>query len=109
MTTTEKRYPFSAAKHAHDIEFYANRLWLTMRAMEDGETPMDVARYNRINDMYYGPLNDLRQAFCGAACCPVIYLTGKQIALAKKIVIWASNTRAETCIANGRSDLVKYC
>ena len=48
---TEKTYPFSAAKHAHDIEFYANRIWLTMREMEDGEIPMDVERYNRLNDM----------------------------------------------------------
>ena len=109
MATTEKRYPFSAAKHAHDIEFYANKIWLTMREMEDGEIPMDVERYNRLNDMYYGPLNELRQAFAGACVRPVIYLTGKQIGLAKKIVVWASETRAATCIKNGRYDLIKYC
>lgn len=103
-----KTYPFSTAKHAHDIEFYACRLQNTMFDMESGEIPMDVNRYNRISDMYYGELNELRQAMCGA-CGRVVYLTGKQLALAKKIVAWASNTRAETCIANGRPDLVQYC
>ena len=108
MTTTEKRYPFSTAKHAHDIEFYANRISNIMCDMESGEIPFDKDRYNKLYDMKYGPLQELRDQMCGA-CGRVIYLTGKQIALAKKIVIWASNTRAESCIANGRSDLVKYC
>ena len=109
MATTEKRYPFSAAKHAHDIEFYHNRLWLTARAMEDGEIPMDKERYSRIQNMLYGDLNDLQQALAGCCCSPIVYLTGKQIGLAKKIVVWASETRAATCIRNGRYDLIKYC
>lgn len=108
MATTEKRYPFSTAKHAHDIEFYANRLFNTMCDMESGEIPSDIARYNRIHDMYYGELMELRNTMCGA-CGRVIYLTGKQIALAKKIVAWASNERVATCIANGREDLIQYC
>ena len=109
MATNEKRYPFSAAKHAHDIEFYHNRLWLTARAMEDGEIPMDKDRYNRIQGMLYGELNELQQALAGACCRPIVYLTGKQIGLAKKIVVWASETRANTGIERGRYDLVKYC
>lgn len=109
MTSKEKRYPFSAAKHAHDIEFYHNRLWLTAREMECGEIPMDKARYERITKMLDGDLRELQNAMSGACCCPVIYLTGKQIGLAKKIVAWASETRAQTCIKNGRYDLVKYC
>lgn len=36
-------------------------------------------------------------------------LTGKQIALAKQIVMWASETRASTCIEAGRYDLLQYC
>ena len=103
-----KMYPFSTAKHAHDIELYHNRLFNTMCDMESGEIPMDKVRYNRIHDMYYGELMDLMEAMSGS-CGQVIYLTGKQIGLAKKIVIWASETRAATCIRNGRLDLIKYC
>ena len=106
---TEKRYPFSAAKHAHDIELYHNRLWNTARDMESGEIPMDKARYERITAMLDGDLRELQYALSGACCRPVVYLTGKQISLAKKIVIWASETRAATCIERGRYDLVKYC
>lgn len=81
---SEKTYPFSVRKHAHDIEFYRNRLFNTMHDMEMGEIPMDTKRYDRIYD-------------------------GKQIGLAKKIVIWASETRAQSCIERGRLDLLKYC
>ena len=105
----EKLYYFSKTKHAHDIEFYHNRLWLTARAMEDGEIPMDKDRYNRINDMLYGELNELRQAVSYTGDAYVALLTGKQIALAKKLVVWASETRANTCIEHGRPDLVQYC
>ena len=109
MKTTEKRYPFSAEKHAHDIEFYYNRISNTMADMETGEIPMDSERYDKLYDMKYGPLMDLMNTLAGACCCPVVYLTGKQIGLAKKIVAWASETRAATCISKGRYDLVKYC
>ena len=108
MTTKEKRYPFSAEKHAHDIEFYYNRISNIMYDMESGEIPMDMERYNKLNDMKYGPLQELMNELYGA-CGRVVYLTGKQIGLAKKIVIWASNTRANTCIEKGRYDLLKYC
>ena len=103
-----KMYPFSTEKHAHDIEFYSNRLYNTMVDMETGEIPYDEEQYNRIHDMYYGELRELRNCMAGMCGRPV-YLTGKQIALAKKIVAWASGTRAATCIAKGRYDLVKYC
>ena len=108
MKTTEKRYPFSTAKHAHDIEFYHNRIWNTARKMETGEIPMDKARYERITAMLDGDLRDLMNAMCGACGRPV-FLTGKQIALAKNIVIWASETRVNTCIKQGRYDLIRYC
>ena len=107
---TEKTYPFSTRKHAHDIEFYRNRLFNTMRGMESGEIPMDEKRYDRIEAMYYGELEDLYNAVVFNSRDGVVsYLTGKQIALAKKIVIWASETRANSCIERGRLDLVKYC
>lgn len=105
-----KTYPFSVQKHAHDIEFYANRLFNTMRGMESGEIPMDSKRYDRICDMYDGPLMELRDAVrFNTRDGIVAYLTGPQIALAKKIVIWASETRAQSCIEAGRYDLIQYC
>ena len=105
----EKLYYFSKTKHAHDIEFYHNRLWLTARGMEDGEIPMDKERYERICKMLDGELLDLQYAVNYSGNAYVAQLTGKQIALAKKIVAWASNTRAETCVKNGRYDLIQYC
>ena len=104
----EKTYPFSLPKHAHDIEFYRNRLSCIMYDMESGEIPMDKARYDRIYDMYYGPLEDLMNAIYGSRS-PIAQLTGPQIGLAKEIVAWASETRAASCIKRGRFDLLKYC
>ncbi len=105
-----KTYPFSTAKHAHDIEFYRNRLFNTMADMESGEIPMDAERYDRIHDMYYGALEELYDAVCyNTRDGRISYLTGPQIALAKRIVAWASETRANTCIERGRLALVQYC
>ena len=103
-----KTYPFSLNKHAHDIELYANRIKNTMYSMESGEIPMDAKRYDRLEAMYYGPLMDLRDAINGSYT-PVAQLTGPQIGLAKKIVFWARETRAQSCIERGRTDLLQYC
>ena len=105
-----KTYPFSCAKHAHDIEFYRNWLFNIMCDMESGEIPMDTKRYDRIYDFYHGQLEDLYNAVCyNTRDGRVSYLTGPQISLAKKIVVWASETRAQSCIERGRLDLLKYC
>lgn len=104
----EKTYPFSAPKHAHDVEFYANRIFNTMKDMESGEVPMDISRYDKLYDMYYGPLMELRETINGSYT-PIVHLTGKQIGLAKRIVIWASETRANTQITLGKYQNLKYC
>ena len=101
-----KTYYFSTAKHAHDIEFYRNRLKNTLSAMENGEIPMDCDRYDRIYDFLNGELEDLYNAVCfgtndGITC----QLTGRQISLAKKIVFWASEQRASHC----KPEYRKYC
>lgn len=107
---TQKLYPFSTRKHAHDIEFYRNRLYNTMCAMERGDMPMDGERYDRIYDFYNGELEELYDAVCFNTRDGIVsYLTGKQIALAKQIVLWASETRAQSCIESGRLDLLQYC
>lgn len=105
-----KTYFFSVRKHAHDIEFYRNRLFNIMHDMESGEIQMDKERYDRIYDMYYGPLEDLHNAVCFNTRDGVTaQLTGKQIALAKRIVNWAHEQRAAACIERGRLDLLQYC
>lgn len=110
MTTTNKLYPFSIQKHAHDIEFYRNRLFNIMHDMESGEIPMDTKRYNRIMDMYEGALEELYDAVrFSTRDGHIAWLTGAQISLAKRIVFWASNERATACEAAGRTDLIQYC
>lgn len=103
-----KTYPFSITKHGHDIELYHNRLFNTMCDMESGEIPYDAKRYEAIHDMYYGPLMELMEAVHGSYT-PIAQLTGEQIGLAKRIVTWASETRAASCIQRGRMDLLQYC
>lgn len=104
-----KTYPFSMSKHAHDIEYYHNHLFNIMKGMESGEIPMDAARYDKIYDMYYGQLADLMNAIY--SCCNpyVVQLTGPQIGLAKKIVFWASESRARHVIESGKLHNLQYC
>lgn len=90
-----KTYPFSVRKHAHDIELYHNRLYNTMCDMQSGEIPMDAARYDKIHDMFYGPLMELYEMMFTSRDGVVVYLTGPQISLAKKIVFWAANYRED--------------
>lgn len=102
-------YPFSVQKHAHSIEYYHNHLYNTMRDMESGEIPMDAARYDRIADIYYGELQELYEAMFDSRDGRVVYLTGKQIALAKKIVMWASESRANHLREAGKLEYIQYC
>lgn len=105
-----KMYPFSTIKHAHDIEFYRNRLFNTMRDMESGEIPMDSDRYDKIYDMYYGKLEKLYDAVLyNTKDGRISWLTGEQISLAKKIIFWAHEQRAESLIKAGKTEYLKYC
>ena len=105
----EKLYYFSVAKHAHDIEFYRNRLFNTMRDMENGDIEWDETKYDEMSNLYYGDLDELYKMMFTSRDGVTVKLTGKQIGLAKEIVAWASNTRAQTCIDAGRYDLLQYC
>lgn len=110
MDNKPKMYPFSTRKHAHDIEFYRNRLHNIMYSMESGEIPMDAEKFDKMYEFYNGELEELYNAVCFNTRDGIVsYLTGKQIALAKKIVFWASEERASKCIESGRYDLLKYC
>lgn len=105
----EKMYPFSIAKHAHDIEFYYNKLYNTMRDMESGEIPMDEKEYESIYNFYHGELQELYEMMFNSRDGRIVYLTGKQIGLAKQVVQWASNTRYNTQIAHGNYKNLQYC
>ena len=105
-----KLYPFSRRNHAHDIEFYRNRIKNVLYAMDSGDIPYDARRYNRLETMLNGPLEDLYNAmYFNSSDGIVCYLTGSQIALAKRIIVWAHEQRAAACVEAGRLDLVKYC
>lgn len=106
---SSKLYPFSVRKHAHDIEYYHNHLYNVMRGMESGEIPMDADRYDRISDMYYGELQELYAMMFNSRDGYTVLLTGKQIGLAKQIVLWASDSRANHLIASGKTQYLQYC
>lgn len=106
----KKLYPFSIQKHAHDIEFYRNRLLNTRHDLECGEIPFDQRRYDRICDMLDGDLEELYNAICYNTRDGVIaWLTGKQYGLAQKIMYWASEQRASSLIAAGKTEYLQYC
>ncbi|MBR5305921.1 MAG: hypothetical protein IKU47_03270 [Oscillospiraceae bacterium] len=106
----EKRYPFSVAKHAHSIEYYYNHLYCTLRSMECGEVPMDEKRYEAIRNMYDSELlNSLYDEMFNSRDGRIVYLTGEQLGLARKIVAWASERRATHIIEAGKYDYLQYC
>lgn len=109
MANTVKTYPFSVQKHAHDIELYRNHLYSTMRDMEDGEIAWDDKFVDWYEAFYYGDLQDLYEMMFSSRDGRVVYLTGKQIGLAKEIVTWASNRRAASLIKAGKTQYLQYC
>ena len=104
----EKKYPFSVQKHAHDIEFRKNRVWCILRDIECGNIQWDEDMYEGLY-AHYNALQDLLDAVVFGGNGRVAYLTGKQIALAKDCVAWASSTRADSLIAAGKTEYLKYC
>ena len=79
-----KRYPFSAQKHAHDIELAYN----TLRARIGGENddPRDWAMFNKVRGLYLAVIDS-----CDGKTA---WLTGKQYGDAKEIIAWAAERRA---------------
>ena len=100
----EKMYPFSFQKHGHDIEFRINRLYLSLRDMEDHETPWDDAAY----DQMVAEKEKLEEAL-GYCSGPVSFIPGRLYGAVKEAVFWAGNTRAETAIEHGRYRDLMYC
>ena len=98
-----KKYPFSARKNAHNIEFYNARLTNLMYdalAVEDHD---EYARLDGLRGLVIELLDAIRFT---AGYGGVARLTGKQIGFAKEIVMWAENERArkneEAAIRQGK-------
>lgn len=88
-----KMYSFSVQKHAHDIHLYRNTLYSKMCDMENGDIDRDDDFIEWYNKFYFGDLEELYLKMFDSRDGRIVYLTGKQIALAKEIVLWAGNRR----------------
>lgn len=104
----EKKYPFSVQKHAHDIEFRMNRVWIILREMEQGDIQWDEKMYDNLT-AHMEELQELLDAVMYNGDGRIAYLTGKQIGLAKDCIAWASDVRANTLIKNGKTEYLLYC
>ena len=104
-----KLYPFSVQKHAHDVEFFYNRIKNTLYDVESGSVSMSTAEYNRLHDFLDNRLLPLYTAMFDSHDGRVTYLSGEQIGLAKEIVLWASEQRSQTLIKNKKYRYLKYC
>lgn len=87
----QKRYPFSAAKHAHDIELIANRSFnLAQEALDRGdldEYEKLMARHDEAQEVLLA-IQDGMQGWTG-----VTMLTGPMIGKAKDMAFAAANIR----------------
>lgn len=106
-----KKYPFNIQKHAHSIEFLHNRIFCILHdaGNENLELTLSKDEYNRLYDFYTGELDDLLHAMYQSQNGRIVYLTGPQIGLAKKIIAWASEQRAQSLIKSGKLNFLKYC
>jgi len=88
---SQKLYPFSTQKHAHDIEFYRNRIYNTFHDAESG-----LITVKNIDELYdlYDELTETLSAVMSSRDGRIAWLTGNQIAIAKKAVMWATEQRS---------------
>lgn len=99
-----KKYPFSIAKHGHDIEFRINRIKNIRDDMRDAGTMTDELeeRADNVLEALYEILSYYPEG-------GVVWLPGKLYGIAKETAIWASETRAATLIAHGKTEYLQYC
>lgn len=86
-----KRYPFSLRKHGHDIEFRWNRLFNEQydKSSEGTLTNEEDEKYEELKDR----LERILLTYPDGS--GVIWLEGKDWALAQETVAWAESARAE--------------
>lgn len=87
-----KLYPFSTAKHAHDIEFRRNRLKNEIYDVESGELIVSNEVFDKMCELEER-LTKLLETVLFGGNGRVCYLTGEEIALAKETVLWATEER----------------
>lgn len=85
---TRNRYPWSARKHQHDIEYRRNWTRNRMDEMEIG-----TGEWNKMHDMYYRLTRLLSEVYGTADNHGVAWLTGKDLNLARECVAWAAVVR----------------
>ena len=99
-----KMYWFSMSKYAHDLFFRMNRLKNTIDDMVMGDAEVDWDKIEKMEQEVKDLQEILSYGGCGA-----VQLSARLYGVAKNASIWARETRANTCIENGREDLLKYC
>ena len=88
-----KKYPFSCAKHAHDVEFARNFTMNLCSDMEAGVVSFAPAEYDALCARRT-QLTQLLSAMLGSSDGRVCWLSGPMLQLAKECVLWAGETRA---------------
>lgn len=95
-----KKYPFSARKHAHDIEFRMNRAHNTqIEMLETCPVPMSAQDSRKVADLHSLEfrLSGLLSRILGTQDQRgVAWLDGQDWGLATESVTWAQLTRDET-------------
>lgn len=84
----EKMYRFSGTKHAHDIEFRRNRVYIERHDMEMGDTPWNDATYDKMTELY-DQLTELMLYMHEGVCM----IPGRLYGLASETVAWAGMKR----------------
>lgn len=90
MNEIKRTYPFNVYKYAHDIEFIRNRCFNEIMCFERGTAEISKLQYDCLVNLL-ALLDDLRTNICG--CPTIVWLSGKQFALAKECVCWAATQR----------------
>lgn len=98
-----KLYPFSTYKNQHNFMLVKNRCSNKMDDMNTGVIPYNKKEYNRL----YKLASKAEELYCLEL--PVAWLDWETMREAKTIAEMAINWRAESCIRNGRFDLLQYC
>lgn len=84
MTNKEKVYPFNIENHAHDINFLRNRLYNIMCDKESNgiDSSYETSYRDKLSEILDAPRKG-----------DIVFLTGKQLKLAREAVGWAASQR----------------
>ena len=86
MTNTEKLYPFSMRKHAHDLEYRRNRL-TNVLSLENTLSLEEEAFMNAEREMLGHILTMYQNPYC------IVFLNGREYQVAINAVGWAESNR----------------